>query len=71
MQVSVRRTIGAMGAIALGEAVLIHLGRTYGSTRQERARELPGDGVVADPSVVTDHAITIDAPPSQVWPWLV
>jgi hypothetical protein len=26
---------------------------------------------VVRPQVVTDHAITIDAPPSAVWPWLV
>jgi hypothetical protein len=53
------------------EAALVHLGRTYGSTREERSRGLPGDEVVADPVVQTDHAITIDAPPSAVWPWLV
>jgi hypothetical protein len=33
--------------------------------------QLPGDGIVEDPEVVTDHAITIDAPPAAVWPWLV
>ena len=32
---------------------------------------LPGDDIVADPRVVTNHAITIDAPPGCVWPWLV
>jgi hypothetical protein len=67
-----RRSIGgALAAITIGEAVLIHLGRTYGSTKEERARVLPGDHIVVDPKVVTDHAITIDAPPSTVWPWLV
>jgi hypothetical protein len=63
--------VGAVGAIAVTEAVLIHLGRTYGSTAAERGAVLPGDGIVAGPSVVTDHAITIDAPPAAVWPWLV
>jgi hypothetical protein len=53
------------------EAVLITLGRTYGSTVQERSMTLPGDDIVAQPSVVTDHAITIDATPEAVWPWLV
>jgi hypothetical protein len=60
-----------VGAGALGEAVLVYLGRTYGSTRQERSSRLPGDGIVPDPDVVTDHAVTIDAPPDRVWPWLV
>ncbi len=66
-----RWIIGAVGVAAVAEAVMIHLGRTYGSTAAERAATLPGDGIVGDPSVVTDHAITIDAPPAAVWPWLV
>ena len=32
---------------------------------------LPGDDIVPDPQVVTNHAITIDAPQDCVWPWLV
>lgn len=63
------------GAVAgLGAAAVIvasRLGRTYGATRSERAASLPGDGIVPRPQVVTDHAITIDAPPAAVWPWLV
>ena len=47
------------------------LGRTSGSTRAERRRPLPGDELVDHPTVVTNHAITIPAPPSQVWPWLI
>ena len=32
---------------------------------------MAGDDIVADPQVVTDHAVTVDAPPEAVWPWLV
>ena len=32
---------------------------------------MPGDDLVTRPSVVSNHAITIDARPDQVWPWLV
>jgi hypothetical protein len=56
---------------ALVETALIRLGQTYGSTPEERALHLPGDGIVTRPRVVTNHAITIDAPPDDVWPWLV
>ncbi len=59
------------GAAFAAEAVLIHLGRSYGSTTQERQRSLPGDALIPRPAVVTDHAVTIDAPPAAVWPWLV
>lgn len=64
---------GAGAALALtviGEAALIRLGRTYGSTRTERDAELPGDDIVPYPTMITDHAITIDAPVDCVWPWL-
>jgi hypothetical protein len=58
-------------AVAAGaEAVLVQLGRTYGSTPEERAAVLPGDGIILGSKVQTDHAVTIDAPPSAIWPWL-
>ena len=60
-------TAGAVTA----EVVLIRLGQTYGATRAERSAAVAGDDLIADPPVQTDHAVTIDAPPSAVWPWLV
>ena len=68
---SVLWPIGPLVGAVSAEAALIHFGRTYGSTAHERAMRLPGDGIVADPTVVTNHAVTIDAPPDCVWPWLV
>jgi hypothetical protein len=50
---------------------LQRLGRTYGSTEAERKAPLPGDELCRHPHYVTDHGITIDAPPAAVWPWLV
>lgn len=32
---------------------------------------LPGDDLVPSPVVQTTHAVTINAAPQQVWPWLV
>lgn len=65
-----RRTIGTAAALA-GYAALQWLGRTYGSTREERRRRLPGDDLIGEPLAVTTHAVTIDAPPEHIWPWLV
>ncbi len=65
------RVLGLVTVGGLAEVGLIHLGRTYGSTPAERSTRLPGDDVIVAPKVQTDHAVTIDAPPSAVWPWLL
>ncbi|HET9017587.1 MAG TPA: hypothetical protein VFN57_18445, partial [Thermomicrobiaceae bacterium] len=41
------------------------------ATDDERRRPLPGDALVPDPMGVITHAITINAPSEDVWPWLV
>ena len=33
--------------------------------------KLPGDELLADAGLVSTRAVTIDAPPAAVWPWLV
>jgi hypothetical protein len=43
----------------------------WGSTPQERDVPLPGDDLSPDAGYVTTRAVTIDAPPSAIWPWLV
>ena len=40
------------------------------ATASERRRPLPVDALVPDAIFTATHAITIDAPPEQVWPWL-
>jgi hypothetical protein len=45
--------------------------RRWGSTVEERALHLPGDELVPEPEWTYNHAISIDAPRSAVWPWLV
>ncbi|MCB2176810.1 MAG: hypothetical protein KQH57_13440 [Actinomycetales bacterium] len=67
----VRPLVVALGVAATLEALAYRLGRTYGSTPAERTLALPGDEIVRAPTAVTDHAITIDAGPEYVWPWLV
>lgn len=57
-----RVALVAAAAAVLAESGLIYLGRTYGSTKQERRKRLPGDDIIPEPVVQTDHAITIDAP---------
>jgi hypothetical protein len=62
---------GAAATAVAAYVALQWLGRTSGSSRRERRAPLPGDDLVDRPHFVTDHAVTIDAPPAAVWPWLV
>jgi len=43
----------------------------WGATASEVRLRLPGDELLEDADVVATRAITIDAPRSAVWPWLV
>jgi hypothetical protein len=45
--------------------------KTWGSTEEERLMPLPGDADIAEPANQITRAIEIDAPPEQVWPWIV
>jgi len=44
---------------------------TWGATADEARREMPGDSYLLDPDICSTRAVTIDAPPSAIWPWLV
>ncbi|MCK2217331.1 SRPBCC family protein [Actinomadura sp. ATCC 31491] len=42
----------------------------WGATPEEAGEALPGDELVPRPHVVATRAVTVDAPPEAVWPWL-
>jgi hypothetical protein len=44
---------------------------TWGARPDEVAMKLPGDELLPDAGLVSTRAITIDAPPDAIWPWLV
>jgi proline iminopeptidase len=45
--------------------------RRWGATEEETVRCLPGDELAPHPRSEITCAITVQAPPVQVWPWLV
>lgn len=45
--------------------------RTWGSTRDELLMTLPGDPPVRTVALEIQHAVTVEATPEHVWPWLV
>ena len=52
-------------------ALFYHLKHGYGSTKTEQDESIAGDNLIPKPHSRTTHAITIQAPPSAIWPWLV
>ncbi len=44
---------------------------TWGSTPAEQTQTLPGDDLFSAPVLTWEHAITINASPDQVWPWIM
>ena len=61
---------GAVSALAWRKVVGPWQER-WGATDAEVATALPGDDLVAEPADQVTRAITIDAPPEAVWPWVV
>jgi hypothetical protein len=45
--------------------------RRWGSTPEEIARPMAGDALITDPTLTETAAVTVNAPPSDIWPWLV
>jgi len=67
-------TIGTALAAALGPIAYPLLRRgclTWGTRGDEATRKLPGDELLPDAGLVSTRAITVDARPDAVWPWLV
>ena len=43
----------------------------WGATDEEVARAMPGDEIVARPVFNATRAVTVNARPEEIWPWLV
>ena len=72
------RTRWAPPAVGLGAAVGAAAGlllrrrlARWGTTAAEAGARLPGDELVPEPADVATRAVTVHAPASEVWPWLV
>ena len=65
--------LAALGTGGLAAYALVlrpwHL--RWGATREEATRPMPGDELVDQPLYVSSRAITIQARPEDIWPWLV
>jgi hypothetical protein len=70
-----RSILSATGAVALGHLVYSWVVRPWhlewGATPAELQTAMPGDELVPHPTICATRALTIDAPPDAVWPWIV
>jgi hypothetical protein len=69
------RRAGAVASLAfVAYVTLLVLARPlhvrWGSTGDELRSPLPGDELAPAPVYQVQHAVTIHAPPEEVWPWL-
>ena len=68
---------GRRGALLSGAVIVAYLRWVrpwhlrWGATPTQVNMALPGDAEVPWPQLVATRAITIEAPPERVWPWLV
>ena len=62
---AVATALGALYRLGLRGRIL-----NWGATRGEAGSRLPGDELLEQADGVSTRAITVDAPPSSVWPWL-
>jgi len=71
----IRTSIGCLILAPLIAAALWFLYRpralTWGSTDEEIARRMPGDEVLERPTFNATRAVTIEATPEEIWPWIV
>jgi hypothetical protein len=64
------------GLVNVSALLLIYIFRIrpwhlrWGATDEEVSPAFPGDALVPNPKIKATHAITINAPASDVWPWL-
>jgi hypothetical protein len=63
--------VGLVAVSALIVVLAIYANLQVCATQRECAESLPGDSLIADPIGAVNHAITIQRPPRDVWPWLV
>jgi hypothetical protein len=60
-----------LGSVLIAYASLHVLGHRARSTAEERRLRMLGDELVPQPHILTNHAITIEVRPADVWLWLM
>jgi hypothetical protein len=67
---NLRYAAAAAGTALAGYALIRPWHLRWGATDEEIARAMPLDAQVPRPTYVTNRAVSVEAPPEHVWPWL-
>lgn len=70
------RTIATLLAVGVIGAVFVYVvyrpwALHWGASDEEIARAMPGDKLLSDPTFDATRAVTINAAPAEIWPWIV
>lgn len=64
-------TVAALGGLTVALLAARHVQQGWGATAAETDAVLPGDEILGPADLVATRAVTIKAPPQDVWPWVV
>jgi hypothetical protein len=71
----VRTLLLLAGGVVLGTACYWFRVRPWmaqwGTSQEERTRQMPGDRIIGHPTNSAMQAVTVEARPEDIWPWLV
>ena len=64
-------SVALLAFVALFYSVYRPWQLNWGATSDEVIRPMPGDEVVKTPTFTATRAVTVNAPPERIWPWIV
>ena len=71
----IRAALRILPILVIGAGVYLRVIRPWqlrwGATDDEIRRAMPGDEIVTRPTFNATRAVTVDAPPSMIWPWIL
>jgi hypothetical protein len=72
---ALKKTIVVLGSVGMVMAAYLLWARPFqlrwGTTYEEVQRPMPGDELNSNPKYLATRAITIEATPDEIWPWLI
>lgn len=72
---SLIKLVVVLGLVGLVMAAYMLWARPYqlrwGATDEEVQRPMPGDELISNPQYLATRAITVEATPEVIWPWLI